>query len=60
MQLVFSWPLFFDVLLSILWLISGIRDFMGKDPGSVFPSTSMNGTGVPCLLAEEKRRAVYL
>lgn len=32
MQLVFSWPLFFDVLLSILWLISGIRDFMGKDP----------------------------
>ena len=32
MQLVFSWPLFFDVFLSILWLISGIRDFMGKDP----------------------------
>ena len=32
MQLVFSWQLFFDVLLSIIWLISGVRDFMGKDP----------------------------
>ena len=32
MQLAFSWWQLFDVLLSILWLISGIRDFMGKDP----------------------------
>ena len=32
MQLVFQRQLYFDVLLSILWLISGIRDFMGKDP----------------------------
>ena len=32
MQLAFSWWQLFDVLLSILWLISGVRDFMGKDP----------------------------
>ena len=32
MQVAFSWWQLFDVLLSILWLISGIRDFMGKDP----------------------------
>ena len=32
MELAFSWWQLFDVLLSILWLISGIRDFMGKDP----------------------------
>ena len=32
MQLAFSWWQLFDVFLSILWLISGIRDFMGKDP----------------------------
>ena len=32
MQLAFSWWQLFDILLSILWLISGVRDFMGKDP----------------------------
>ena len=32
MQLAFSWWQLFHVFLSILWLISGIRDFMGKDP----------------------------
>ena len=32
MQLAFSWWQLFDVLLSILWLISGIRDLLGKDP----------------------------
>ena len=24
--------IFFDILLSILWLVSGVRDLMGKDP----------------------------
>ena len=53
MQLAFSWWQLFDVLLSILWLISGIRDLMGKDPLIRLP-------GISCLLAEEKRRVVYL
>ena len=32
MRLAFSWWQLFDILLSILWLVSGVRDLMGKDP----------------------------
>ena len=54
MQLAFSWWQLFDVLLSILWLISGVRDFMGKDPTD--PSSLQpvrTGPGISCLLAEK-------
>ena len=32
MRLAFSWWQLFDILLSILWLVSGVRDLMDKDP----------------------------
>lgn len=32
MRLAFSWWQLFDILLSILCLVSGVRDLMGKDP----------------------------
>lgn len=60
MQLVFSWPLFFDVLLSILWLISGIRDFMGKDPWLRLPSTSMNGTRSTVRFWQKKNGVLFI
>ena len=32
MRLAFSWWQLFDILVSSLWLVSGVRDLMGKDP----------------------------
>ena len=59
MQLAFSWWQLFDVLLSILWLISGIRDLWAKtsDPSPLQPVRTETRNIV--LLAEEKRPCCF-